>query len=153
MDSESLIELREITMENFRECIRLSVAESQRGFVAHNMYSLAEAKADGVSSPRAIYSGDAMVGFTMYRFDAESGTGCIDRLMVAADHQGRGYGRAAMIQVIDRLWNTPGCRRIRTSFKSTNAVAEALYESLGFRKSGEVDEGELVTILELSETG
>ncbi len=83
-------------MANFRECIRLSVADDQRGFVAYNMYSLAEAKADGVSNPLAIYTGETMVGFIMYCFEADSGTGCIGRLMVAADHQRRGYGRSAM---------------------------------------------------------
>jgi diamine N-acetyltransferase len=152
MTSERQIELREITMENFRECIGLTVAEHQRGFVASNMYSLAEAKADGVSIPLAIYSGGAMVGFTMYCFDAESGTGYIDRLMVAPEHQGRGCGRAAMSEVISRLRAMPGCRRIRTSFEPTNAVAGALYDSLGFRRTGEVDEGEAVAVLELPDT-
>jgi diamine N-acetyltransferase len=79
-----------------------------------------------------------MVGLTMYWFDPESGTGCIDRLMVAAGHQGRGYGRAAMTEVIRRLKAIPGCRRIRTAFGPTNAVAEA-------------QEGELVAVLEVRE--
>ena len=149
MDSEHLVTLREITMENFRECIRTDVAEHQRGFVASNMYSLAEAKADGVSIPLAIYAKGVMVGFTMYNFNSTSGIGYIDRLMVAAEHQRHGYGRAAMLQVIDRLRNTKGCLRIRTSFKPSNVVADALYESLGFRRTGEVDEGETVVILEL----
>jgi diamine N-acetyltransferase len=149
MKSKQLIELREITMENFREVIKLSVAEHQKGFVASNMYSLAEAKADGVSNPLAIYAGDQMVGFTMYCFDPDTGTGYIDRLMVAADHQGRGYGRAAMMTVINRLRKTPGCRLIRTSFEPTNAVAESLYESLGFRKTGEIEHGEVVMVIKV----
>lgn len=144
------VELREITMENFRECIALDVAEYQRGFVASNMYSLAEAKADGVSKPLAVYADGEMVGFTMYWYDAANGTGCIDRLMVSARHQGRGYGRAAMLEVIRRFRGTPGCARLRTSFEPTNTVAEGLYESLGFRKTGEVSEGEVVAVLELS---
>jgi len=150
MGSGQLIELREITMDNFRECIRMAVAEHQRGFVASNMYSLAEAKADGVSIPRAIYSGDVMVGFTMYNFDSDNGTGYIDRLMVAAGHQRRGYGEAAMTELISRFRNTPGCLRIRTSFEPTNTVADALYQSLGFCRTGEVDDGETVVVLELS---
>jgi len=149
IDSKASIELCEITMKNFRECIDLSVAEDQRGFVASNMYSLAEAKADGVSNPLAIYSGDTMVGFIMYCFDAASSIGYIDRLMVAADHQRRGYGRAAMAEVTSRLRNTPGCLVIRTSFDPTNVVADALYHSLGFRKTGEIDHGEIVVVLEV----
>lgn len=149
MTKEQLIELREITMENFHECIRLSVADHQRGFVASNMYSLAEAKADGVSNPLAIYADGEMIGFTMYCFDPESGIGYIDRLMVAAGHQGRGYGRGTMMEVIERLQSTPGCQKIRTSFEPTNVVAETLYESLGFRKTGEIDEGEVVMVREV----
>ena len=149
-EAAQTIELRDITMDNFRECIRLDVAEHQRGFVASNMYSLAEAKADGVSIPLAIYAGGAMVGFTMYNFDGASGTGYIDRLMVGADHQRLGYGRAAMAEVVGRLRNTPGCLRIRTSFEPDNEVADALYQSLGFRRTGEVDEGEVVVVLEVS---
>jgi diamine N-acetyltransferase len=149
MKENPAIELREITMENFREIIRLDVAEHQKKFVASNMYSLAEAKADGVSNPLAIYAGDQMVGFTMYCFEPEDGTGYIDRLMVAADHQKKGYGRVAMLEVIERLKKTPGCQRIRTSFHPENEVAEALYSSLGFQKTGELDEGEVVMVIEL----
>jgi len=149
MEPKPPIDLRHITMDNFRKCIELSVAEHQKGFVASNMYSLAEAMADGVSNPRAIYAGGQMVGFVMYCFDPEDGTGYIDRLMVAADHQRRGYGRAAMMEVIGRLRATPGCRRIRTSFAPANSAAEALYESLGFRKTGEIIAGgEVEVVLE-----
>ena len=149
MNDKPLIELREITMENFRECIRLDVAEDQKKFVASNMYSLAEAKADGVSNPRAIYASGQMVGFTMYCFEPEDGTGYIDRLMVAADHQDKGYGRAAMKEVIEQLQKIPDCLRIRTSFHPENEVADDLYTSLGFQKTGELDEGEVVTVLEI----
>lgn len=113
------------------------------------MYSLAEAKADGVSNPRAVYAGEEMVGFTMYCFDPESGSGYIDRLMIAEGHQGKGYGRAAMTAVIEILRATPGCQRIQTSYEPTNYIAGSLYESLGFRKNGEFVGGEVVVILDL----
>jgi diamine N-acetyltransferase len=59
------VTLQDITMDNFRECIQLRVGEAQKDFVASNMYSLAEAQADKVSNPLAIYAGDEMVGFIM----------------------------------------------------------------------------------------
>jgi len=64
--------LREITMENFHNCLDLKVNEDQKNFVASNMYSLAEAKADGVSVPLAIYDDETMVGFVMYNFDTKN---------------------------------------------------------------------------------
>ncbi|MBT3276079.1 MAG: hypothetical protein HN368_23225 [Spirochaetales bacterium] len=56
-----------------------------------------------------------------------------------------------MTEVISRLKDTPGCARIRTSFMPTNAVAESLYYGLGFRKTGEADEGEVVAALPVTE--
>jgi len=44
------VTLREITMDNFIECIKLGVGETQKSYVASNMFSLAEAKADKVSN-------------------------------------------------------------------------------------------------------
>lgn len=76
--------LREITMDNFRACLTLTVAEDRKGFVASNMYSLAEAKADAVSNPLAIHAGDDMVGFIMYDYASDESRGYITRLMVDA---------------------------------------------------------------------
>jgi diamine N-acetyltransferase len=144
------VTLREITMESFRECIKLEVAEDQKGFVASNVFSLAEAKADGVSNPLSIYADDRMVGFIMYDFAPEEGRGYISRLMVDARFQGKGYGRAAMSQIIDQLKEIPECREIQTSFAPANAVAERLYASLGFERTGAVVDGEIVVRRQLT---
>jgi len=143
------VTLREVTMENFRECIDLKVADDQKGYVASNMYSLAEAKADGVSSPLAVYAADRMVGFIMYDFEAKEDLGYITRLMVDARFQGNGYGRAAMSEVVDRLKAIPTCKEIRTSFAPANAAAERLYLSLGFEHTGETIDGETVVKMTL----
>lgn len=134
-------------MKNFRACLELRVAEDQRGFVASNVYSLAEVKVDGVSNPLAIYAHEEMVGFIMYDVDQQKKRGYVTRLMVDARFQGRGHGRAAMTQVIDRLKREPDLREILTSFHPDNHVADALYASLGFARTGEVKGGEIVVRL------
>lgn len=144
------ITLREITMDNFHECIKLKVKEEQVNFVASNMYSLAEAKADNVSIPLGIYHDETLVGFTMFWFDEDNEMGWIDRLMVDAKHQGHGYGRAAMVEVISRLKAHEKCKIIRISYEPENIGAEKLYESLGFKKTGEISQGEAVSILQVS---
>ena len=144
------VTLREITMKNFRESIRLSIQEDQKGFVASNVYSLAEAKVDGVSNPFAIYVGDQMVGFIMYDFERKENRGYITRLMVDARFQHSGYGRAAIIQVIDRLNAIPGCHEIYTSFVPANTVAAKLYASLGFEITGETTEDGTETVARLT---
>ncbi|HPQ46685.1 MAG TPA: GNAT family N-acetyltransferase [Clostridia bacterium] len=143
------MELREISMENFLECIKLSVSDMQKGFVASNMFSLAEAKADGVSVPLAIYDGDTMVGFIMYDYDEKERTGWISRLMVDQRYQGRGHGRWAMMEVIGRLREIEGIKIMRTSFAPENSAARKLYTSLGFKLTGEQIDGEDVCIMEI----
>lgn len=50
--------------------------------------------------------------------------------------QGRGYGRAALGAVLDRLRRVPGCRRVRLLVTRDNVRARQLYESGGFRAAG-----------------
>ena len=138
------VTLRKVTNDTFRKCIELEVREDQKHFVASNMFSLAEAQADDVSNPRAIYADEQMVGFIMYDFEPEEDRGHITRLMVAAEHQRNGYGRAAMQQVIDLFKANPDCKEIITSVVPENVAASGLYASLGFVPTGEVDEGETV---------
>ncbi len=49
------VHLRNITIENFQECIALKVDASQEGLVASNVKSLAEAKVNPNLFPFAIY--------------------------------------------------------------------------------------------------
>ena len=49
-----------------------------------------------------------------------------------------------MIEAIKRMRAMPDCQEITLSIEPKNAVAAKLYESLGFRKTGEVIEGEVV---------
>lgn len=141
------IRLDPITKDNWRTAIRLDVGEHQKRFVAPNYYSIIEAmfEPDSLNS-RAAYDGDEMVGYTMYGYDAESNPRqyWIVRLMVSHKHQGRGYGRAIMQQVIEDLKQQPGCDAIYISFAPENETARALYSSLGFVDTGTVEDGETV---------
>ncbi|WP_246275541.1 hypothetical protein [Brasilonema bromeliae] len=50
-----MVHLREVTLDNFYECISLEVNESQQGFIAPNVKSLAEAYVNPTLFPLAIY--------------------------------------------------------------------------------------------------
>ena len=136
------VTLREITRDNLMECLRLRVAEGQEAFVAPNAVSVAQSKFEADCHPMAVYAGERMVGFAMYQ--VEDGTGWLVRLMIDRAHQGKGYGRAATLEVIRRLKARPDCRCIRLSCVPANAGAAALYRGLGFRDTGEVEHGENV---------
>jgi diamine N-acetyltransferase len=145
------ITLREITRENWRECARLKVAEHQQRFVASNAVSLAQSKYEPENVPLAVYDDSVMVGFVMY---AEEDYGLakvwfIQRLMIGQQYQGRGYGRAAMEALLQRLTGAPGYEAVLISFVPENEAARALYTSLGFQDTGEIEEGEVVFRLTL----
>ncbi len=141
------VTLRELTRANWEEACSLKVREDQRSFVASNLYSIAQSKFDPCT-PLAVYAGETMVGFLMYGTDPDidpaRGSYVVYRLMVAADHQGRGYGRAAMVQAMQRLRETPDCREILLGVAPGNEAAEKLYRSLGFVESDLQWPGELV---------
>jgi diamine N-acetyltransferase len=66
--------------------------------------------------------------------------------MVAAAHQGKGYGRAAL-QALLPLIRQKGCQEIWVGYANDNSPARALYSSLGFNEVGVDDEGDRVAWL------
>ena len=145
------ITLEEVTGENWRACVQLKVRADQENFVASNVFSLAQSKYEPGLVPLAVYDGETMIGFVMYNeHPDEPGKYFIYRVMIGADFQGKGYGRATMQALIERMQALPNCQEIVLSYEPENAVAERLYESLGFRKTGQIFEGEAVSSLKLS---
>lgn len=141
------ISLRDVTRENFWPCILLK-SMNYKGLhlfeehVTSNAFSLAQAKVEPEWIPKAIYADDQLVGFTMYGFEMKNSFYFITRLMIDYRHQGKGYGKAAMLLVIEELKNM-GTQEIYTSFVSTNEGAKKLYTSIGFRHTGrEIEFGE-----------
>ncbi len=143
------VTLREIDQDNWQECIKLKHDETQVNFVASNVYSLLESKFEKSFFPLGIYNNQTMVGFVMYGLDEDDGNWWIIRLMVDRDHQKNGYGKAAMLKAIEILKNKPGCDCIFTSYVPENLVAEKLYLSMGFEKTGKIEDGEIVVCLPL----
>ncbi|MFC1952636.1 GNAT family N-acetyltransferase [Chloroflexota bacterium] len=136
--------LRSITIENWIECIKLKVRQGQQDFVATNVYSIAESKVDPSMVPKAIYNEEVMVGFTMYGRDPEDGKYWIVRLMIDEQYQGNGYGKQAILQVINLLKQNDNCTDITVSHLPLNKHADTFYRSLGFKDNGEVIDGEVV---------
>jgi diamine N-acetyltransferase len=136
--------LREITRDNWLQCVRLKVAPEQEAFVASNGVSLAQSKYEPEWIPLALYDDEEMVGFVMYGVNRDEGKYWILRVMVDRRFQGRGYGRAAMRLLLDRLRAIPGCDEVAISYEPENDVARRLYASCSFRETVEVLEGETV---------
>jgi diamine N-acetyltransferase len=139
------VELREITSDSVRDVCALGVADGQRSFVAPNAVSIAEAHFVPHHWMRAIYADGELVGFVLLWEESDP---YLWRFMVAAGFQGRGIGRRALELLLER-WRGLEVKRAMLSVEPENRAAVALYESVGFAFTGEVDEGERVMRLEL----
>ena len=143
------VELREITRDTVRAVCKLEVAEDQRGFVAPNAVSIAEAHYEPKHWMRAIYADGEPAGFVLTYEDPGGEGYYVWRFMVADGVQRRGVGRRAMELLLDR-WRELGATEAKLSVIRGNDGAIGLYESLGFRLTGDEEHGELVMRTELA---
>ena len=138
------VTLREVTRETVRAICRLQLGPGQDGFVAPNAVSIAEAHFQPKAWFRAIYAGEDPVGFVMLYEDPEKAEYYLWRLMIAGEHQRRGYGQQALGLIVDRLRSQPGARELLTSCVPGEGGPRPFYERLGFTATGEVEDGEEV---------
>ena len=145
-----MIELKNITHDNFDDCVNLKVAENQKNFVAANIYSLAQAWLYYKTAfPFAIYDGDVLVGFIMLGYYELKNCYNVWRFMIDERYQGKGYGKAALLLGIRYLTETYGVSEIFLSVVPENIVAENLYRSVGFERTGEMSGSEAVMCLKV----
>jgi diamine N-acetyltransferase len=142
------ITLRPITRDNLRAVVRLNVSPEQEDFVAPNAFSIAQVYVEPTWEPLAIYADETPVGFTLLGRDEESGVDWIIRFMIAAEQQGKGYGRAALQAIIAHLRAKPTCTDIGLSYVPGNSLAESLYQKVGFVATGEVEDDEIIMRLQ-----
>ena len=145
------ITLRPIDDTNREAVIALNVREDQP-FVAPNDVSLrqfaeTEAEAPGVARPFAIYADEELVGFCMFIFDPEDEDEedryYLWRFMIDPRYQGKGYGQAAMDEII-RYFKDRGADRLYLSTEPENARGLHVYHKAGFRETGVIDDEEAV---------
>jgi diamine N-acetyltransferase len=148
--ADEQVTLREVTGETVRAVCALEVAPEQRGFVAPNAFSIAEAYFEPKAWFRAVYAGETPVGFVMLHDDPDAGEYFLWRFMIAAEHQGRGYGRQALDLVVAHVRTRPGATALLSSYVPGDAGPGEFYRRYGFVETGEIDEGERVIRLDLA---
>nr|WP_225778363.1 GNAT family N-acetyltransferase [Pseudomonas sp. Marseille-Q3773] len=127
-------------------CRALRVRDEQSEFIASNTESLEQAADSPWCEPlavRAQHSGE-MVGFLMHALDPDENSRWIYRLMIDHQHQGRGYGRAALRALLAYLQQLPGGPGVALGVAPENIGARRLYAGEGFVETGEVIDGELI---------
>ena len=144
-----MIELRDITWDNFWDIINLKTYDSQTNFLPSNAIFMAEAyinlKFHYPDVCFAIYNDDVPIGFTKIvfvqknekQFNFAENTYYIDALMIGENYQGKGYGKAALTQILHFIEKEPwgSVESIKLSCYDENEAAIALYRKFGFKKT------------------
>lgn len=101
------LNFKPVTRENRQEALSLELAQGQEGFIESVSQCLAEAEEDKRWHPLGIYDDGQIVGFAMYGFFRREyfpmGRLWLDRLLIDRNVQGRGYGKAALSELLKLL--------------------------------------------------
>lgn len=146
---ESEVTLREITKETVRAICNLKVSEYQNRFVAPNAISIAEAYFHETAWFRAIYADNTPVGFLMLYKDIEKPEYFLWRMMIDERYQRMGFGIKAMYLLIEIVRDLPNANEILTSCVPGEGSPEEFYNKLGFARTGDLEDDEVVMRLPL----
>ena len=162
----AMITLQPVTADNFVKCMELTPTADQqaRGYVAPNVLSLAQAYVERWWIPLAVYADTTMIGFVLYGrwpeggFTAlwgdkpKPGIDYILRMMIDRRYQGRGYGKATLTALIERIKMQPDCLAIELDYDGENTAAARLYTGCGFQPIKENEDGEILARLVIDDS-
>lgn len=141
------IALVPIARDNWRSIRELELKPEQVAFVTPPALTFARClmKVFGDQYehvPHLVVSDNQVVGYATFACNpASTHDYWLDDIVIDYRQQGRGYGRAAMLEVIRMILERwPQARGIRLVCFHDNHSAAALYLSLGFHATGLVDE-------------
>ena len=162
---DSVLTFREITEHNWRAVANLRLPPSQRGNLAANVWSLAEAAYSEDAWLRAIYADSTLVGFLMLAIWDPNCAYYIWRLMIDERYQGLGFGKQAVQHAIAHVkQNHPQAKQLgvmSTPREGKGREGEEkwvksedspwrFYEKLGFRETeGPDEDGDVMMMMDL----
>jgi len=147
----TMVTLREITRENWREALALSVHPDQQRFVADYapivLVGLAKAYVSQFGLtwlPYAIYEGHEMIGFVELALDPGSTDDYwMYHFFIDQRYQGKGLGKKALSAFIEHVErHYPECRCINLTLHPDNHLAQQLYTAAGFVRTRDEAFGE-----------
>jgi diamine N-acetyltransferase len=146
-ETDIKVTLEPVDRSNHRALFTMQLRPEQTTFVTPPRWTLARCYVRLFGNefehlPHLIRAGDEIVGYATTACDPNSTDNYwIDDIMIDAAHQAKGYGRAAMVEVLKMIVaRYPRCRAVQLTCFRTNTNAAALYVSLGFEPTGGVDE-------------
>jgi Acetyltransferases, including N-acetylases of ribosomal proteins len=139
-----MIRLEDVTPDNWRS--GLAVGEDQRRFVAESAGILARAYAYRNERSRAliIYNDETPVGMALYYDIPDWECYNFSQFFIDRRYQGRGFGLDAAKQIVDLMRADGRYDKIVLCYVEGDDAAKKLYEKLGFRHTGDDEDGEIV---------
>jgi diamine N-acetyltransferase len=86
--------------------------------------------------PLAVYADETPVGLALYNTAPAHDRFFVMRLMVDQGQQGKGYGRAALTQLLALFRAYPQAKEVAISYNVGNEPARRLYLACGFAELG-----------------
>ena len=139
-----------VSAENWREVAAVRPSEAQRSWVVEVSYYLCLSAYGDLWRSCAVMADGETVGHVMWGVDPDDDSHWLGGLVVDHRHQGRGLGRAAVVALLSMFereepaLSGTAYTQAALSVDAGNAVARALYGSLGFVETGELSDDELV---------
>jgi diamine N-acetyltransferase len=134
-----MITLQEITKDNLIEIIDLDVNKEQQDQVSPNSISIAQGNYSKTAWFRGIYHNEIPVGFVM--LDINENECYLWRYMIDKNHQGKGYGKDALLIVIEFVKKLANIKELKSSYvpKPTYDAGD-FYKKIGFIETGKLDD-------------
>ncbi len=153
-DENMELHFEAVTAQNRAVLEALRVNPEQKGYIETVSECLAEASEDARWRPVGIYDGETAIGFAMYGAfgkTPESRQIWLDRFLIDRKYQGKGYGGAAIDEILVKLCREYSTDTIYLSVYDNNPRAIHMYQERGFAFNGDLDiNGEKVMVCQVA---
>ena len=147
------LRLEELSARTASAANSITLRSGQEGYVVPPSYAIADAYVNPATSwPRVVLDGEKVVGFIRGNFDPdaveEEFRSCVWRVQVAADEQGKGVGKFAVLALADEA-RSRGFTRLTALWEPGQEGPEEFFLRLGFVVERQTQYGENFGVLAL----
>ena len=143
------VTFKPVTKFNWNDAMSIKLRPDQQRILPSAVYFLARAYVrpdNEIAAPFVIYEDNKPVGFFCLDYNPDkNSTYWLCGFMIDKKYQRQGYGKAALIKIVDYLkTNHPNCNTLGLTVDPRNIPAQNMYKDFGFTDTGDVFKGELI---------
>lgn len=151
-----MVTLRPLDVSNWEHCANLQVAPDQSDSLPNNLFSIAELQFYPETRAVAILNDeDTIVGFATYGISIGENVPKLFRFMIDQRYQNKGYGKAALIEILKELFEKTESNEIQVCYHPNRNMLKHFYGSVGFKEKELLPckrrkEGKMLAVLQRS---